>query len=83
MLLPPLAPESYLKWTWAAQYPGEPSPTIAEYALCCGFTESGARRWLVKCAAYRRKIHRLQQRNLMRTSGMSDFYEVVDPKDAG
>ena len=83
MRLPPLDPDSYLKWTWAHQHPGESPPTLAEYALCCGYTESVARKWLIKFAAYRRKLHRLQQRNLMRTSGMADHYEVVDPKDAG
>lgn len=79
MRLPPLDPLRHLQLTWSEQHPGEPAPTIAEYALCCGYTESAARKWLVRCAAYRRMLTRLQQRNLMRTSGMADHYEVARP----
>ena len=59
MLLPPLDPLLHLEWTWAEHHPGEEAPTLAEYALRAGFTESQARRWLVKCAAFQRKITRM------------------------
>jgi hypothetical protein len=59
MRLPPLDPLLHLEWTWAEHHPGEEVPTLAEYALQAGFTETQARRWLVKCAAFQRKITRM------------------------
>ena len=64
MHLPPLDPLLHLEWTWAEHHPGEEVPTLAEYALRAGFSESQARRWLVKCAAFQRKVTRLYLRGL-------------------
>ena len=83
-MLPSLDPVLRLAETWRVHHPGEPVPTVAEYAIMSQFTEAQARKWLVRCAASCRAAVRRARLREKRLAGLlpHELQEILDRVEA-